>query len=53
MDTDQLKNLLQKMENGVASQEEQTTALRELNILIEKYNKILKEAFDQDSPKEQ
>jgi ribosomal 50S subunit-associated protein YjgA (DUF615 family) len=48
MDTEKLKELIQKVVNGTANEEEKLQALKNLNELVEEYNKALKEALAQN-----
>lgn len=45
MNPNHLKDLLEKVANGSASEVEKLEALREANTLIEEYNRILKEGL--------
>ena len=48
MDTNKIKELMQKVASDTATSEEKLEVMRELNTLIEAYNKVLKEALKQD-----
>ena len=45
IDTDSLKELIQKVADGMATQEEKLKALRDINAVIEEYNKALKKGI--------
>lgn len=49
MDTNKIKELIQKVTSDTATKEEKLEVMRELNTLIEAYNKVLKESLGQDS----
>ena len=48
MDTEKLKILIQKMADGTATEGEKLEAFKNLNELVETYNKTLKEALAQN-----
>lgn len=48
MDSDHLKELLEKVANGSATDAEKLEALRQANDLIVHYNRLLKEALAQN-----
>ena len=45
IDIDSLKELIQKVADGTATQQEKLKALRDANAIIEEYNKALEEGI--------
>ena len=45
INTDWLKELIKKVADGTATQEEKLKALQDMNELIEEYNKVLQEGI--------